>query len=97
MAGLMIPAIARVFLTFFAPPGVSDSGPPPPFVALPPTFVAMLFFIIAVVYDWKTQRRWYPVYLYAALLQIFTNVFAVLIAPTRAWLAFAAFLQGLGG
>ena len=31
MVGIMTPAIARVFLTFFAPPG--RSGPPPAFVS----------------------------------------------------------------
>ena len=50
-----------------------------------------------MIYDWKTQRRWYSVYLYGIFLTIFSNVVAVLIAPTQAWLAFAAFLQGLGG
>lgn len=97
MAGMMIPAIARIFLTFFAPPGALEGGPPPPFVALPPAFVALLFIVIAMVYDWRTQHRWYPAYLYGALAMILTNVAAVLIAPTRLWLAFASFMQGLGG
>ena len=97
MAAMTIPAIARVFIVLFAPPGIADDGPPPPFVALPPTLVAMLFFVIAMIHDWKTQRRWYPVYLYSALATVFTYVLAVLIAPTRTWLAFATFMQGLGG
>jgi hypothetical protein len=97
MAALMIPAIARVFITLFAPPGVLEGGPPPPFVALPPAFIALLFIIVAMAYDWRTQRLWYPAYLYGALVMIFTNVAAVLVAPTQGWLAFARFMQGLGG
>lgn len=97
MAGMMTPAIARVFLAFLAPPGASESGPPPPFVAIPPSIVAALLIVVAMIYDWKTQRRWYPVYLYGIALTIFSNVLAVLIAPTGAWLAFAGFLQGLAG
>ncbi len=36
MATMMTPALARVFLTFLAPPGAADGGPPPPFVSVPP-------------------------------------------------------------
>ena len=97
MAALMVPAIARVFITLFAPPGALEGGPPPPFVALPPTFVALIFFAVAMIYDWRTQHRWYPAYLYGALVMIVSNTAAVLVAPTQGWLAFAAFMQGLGG
>lgn len=97
MAAMMIPAIARVFLALFAPPGALEGGPPPPFVALPPTVVALLFIVVAMIHDWRTQRRWYRAYLYGGLVTIVANVAAVLVAPTHGWLAFATFLQGLGG
>ena len=96
MAAMMIPAIARVFLVLFAPPGALD-GPPPPFVVIPPTVVALLLIGVAMIYDWKTQRRWYPAYLYGGVLTAFAMVFAVLIAPTQPWLAVAGFLESLGG
>src|SRR5262249_43642608 len=51
----------------------------------------------AMIYDWRTQRRWYPVYLYGIVLTILPNAVAVVIAPTRPWLAIAAFLEHLGG
>jgi len=34
MSAMMTPAIARVFLTLFAPPGADSAGPPPPLVVL---------------------------------------------------------------
>jgi hypothetical protein len=97
MTAMMVPAIARVFLVVLAPPGALEGGPPPPFVAVPPSLVAVLLIVIAMIYDWKTQRRWYSVYLYGGLLGVFSNVFAVVIAPTSTWLAIAAFLERLGG
>jgi len=97
MAAMMTPAIARVFLLLFGPPGALEGGPPPPFVAIPPSLVAALLIGVAMLYDWRTQRRWYRVYLYGAVLAILPNVVAALIAPTPAWLAIAASLQRLGG
>src|SRR5471030_2086146 len=47
MVGIMTPAIARVFITLFAPPGVA--GPPPPFVSVPPGLVADLLLVVAIV------------------------------------------------
>jgi hypothetical protein len=43
MVGIMTPAIARVFITFFAPPGLA--GPPLPFVSIPPGLVADLLLV----------------------------------------------------
>src|ERR1700694_4202257 len=60
MIGMMPPAIARVFLTLFAPPGVE--GPPPPFVSVPPALAADLFLVVAMVYDWRTRGRPHPGY-----------------------------------
>ena len=45
MIGMMTPAIARVFITLFAPPGAAAAGPPPAFVALPPSLVADLLLV----------------------------------------------------
>ena len=97
MSAMMVPAIARVFLALFGPPGALTAGPPPPFVALPPSLVAVLLIVIAMIYDWRTQHRWYRVYAYGAVLTVVPSALAVLVAPTRAWLAVATFLQGLGG
>jgi hypothetical protein len=97
MAGLMIPAIARVFLALFAPPGAAAGGPPPPFVALPPTLVALLLILVAMLHDWRTERRRHPVYVYAGLAMVLSNVFAVLVAGTDGWLATVRAFERLAG
>ncbi len=97
MSGLMIPALARVFVTFLAPPGAMAAGPPPPFVVIPPTIVAALLVVIAIVYDWRTIGRPHKAYVYGGLVVIVTNVAAVLVSGTGAWMDVARFLQDLGG
>ncbi|HEY8054083.1 MAG TPA: hypothetical protein VIE42_14940 [Steroidobacteraceae bacterium] len=97
MAGMMVPAIARVFLTYLAPAGAANGGPPPPFVALPPTIVAVVLIGIAMVYDWRTRGRPHKVYVYGAVAVLLGSVLSVLFAGTQAWMSFARFLGSLGG
>jgi hypothetical protein len=99
MAGMMVPAIARVFLTVLAPAAASNGagGPPPPFVALPPTVVAALLIVIAIVYDWRTRGRPHKVYVYGLVAVLLSSVLSVLIADTPAWMSMARYLQSLGG
>ena len=97
MTGLMIPAIARVFLAVLAPPGAQDGGPPPAWVSIPPGFVAYLLIVVAMLYDWRTRGRPHPVYVYGGLVVIVANVAAVLIAGTPAWMNASRFLQSLAG
>src|SRR5436853_604700 len=65
MVGFMHPAIARVMLTLFAPPGAQ--GPPPVFVAVPPGLIADLLIVVAMIYDWRTRGRPHHVYVYGGL------------------------------
>jgi hypothetical protein len=97
MSGLMIPAIARVFLTLFAPPGAAASGPPPAFVAVPPCLVAILLIVIAMAYDWRTRGRPHRVYVYGAVLTALNFVVIVPLANTQAWMSVARFVESLGG
>lgn len=97
MASMMTPAIARVFLTLLAPPGVADGGPPPPFVAVPPALVAFLLIIVAIVYDWRTRGRPHKVYIYGGLLVLLETFLVVAISGTQAWLSFAGSLEHLFG
>ena len=97
MSGLMIPAIARVFLTLFAPPGAASGGPPPAFVALPPTAVATLLIVVAMIYDWRTRGRPHKVYVYGALLTVLNFVVIVPLSNTQTWMAIARFVESLGG
>jgi hypothetical protein len=87
MIGIMTPAIARVFLTLFAPPGLT--GPPPPFVATPPGLVADLFLVVAVVRDWRMLGRPHPVYLYGGAVLVAQQLLTAPIAASSAWMSFA--------
>jgi hypothetical protein len=96
MASLMIPAIARVFLTLLAPAGAAD-GPPPPFVAVPPGLVATLLIVVAIVYDWRTRGRPHKAYIYGGLLVLLEVLLVVPIAGTQVWMNIATALEHLAG
>lgn len=95
MVAIMTPAIARLFLTFFAPPGLV--GPPPPFVATPPGLVADLFLVVAVVRDWRLLGRPHPVYVYGGLALVAQQLLTAPIAATAAWMHIAKAFAGLAG
>ena len=57
MAIMVSPAVARLFLTFPAPAGTNQGGPPPGFAAIPPAIVGFLMIVAAMVYDWRTRGR----------------------------------------
>ena len=95
MIGMMTPAIARVFLTLFAPPGVA--GPPPPFVSVPPALAADLLLVVAMVYDWRTRGRPHPVYVYGGLLLLAQQVLTVPFAATATWMSIVKSFESLAG
>jgi hypothetical protein len=95
MVGIMTPAIARVFISFFAPPGLV--GPPLPFVSIPPGLVADLFLVVAMVHDRRTRGRPHPVYVYGGLALLAVQVGAVALSATPAWMHIAKAFQGLAG
>jgi hypothetical protein len=95
MVGIMTPAIARVFITLFAPPGLA--GPPPPFVAVPPGLVADLLLVVAIVHDWRTRGRPHPVYVYGGLILLAQQLLTVPISSTAAWMRIAQAFQNLAG
>jgi ABC-type multidrug transport system fused ATPase/permease subunit len=97
MAGMMTPAVARLFLTFLAPPGAAAGGPPPPFVSIPPAAIGVMCVIGAMVYDWRIRGRPHKVYVYGVLLLIVQPIAAVLMANTDWWLNVAATIERLGG
>jgi hypothetical protein len=96
MTAMMTPAIARVFLTLFAPPG-ADNLPPPPFVSIPPALVADLFLIFAIVRDWRLSRKLHPVYLYGGLALLTQQLLTVPFAATGVWMRIATAFEGLAG
>jgi hypothetical protein len=95
MVGFMHPAIARVFLTLFAPPGTQ--GPPPVFVAVPPGLVADLLIVVAMIYDWRTRGRPHHVYVYGGLTLLADQLVTVPVSTTQTWMSIARFLEGLAG
>ena len=95
MISIMTPAIARLFLTFFAPPGLV--GPPPPLVATPPGLVADLFLVVAMVRDWRMLGRPHPVYVYGGVALLAQQLFAAPIAATATWMHIAKGFEHLAG
>ncbi len=93
MIGIMTPAIARVFLTLFAPPGLA--GPPPPFVATPPGLAADLFLVVAVVRDWRMLGRPHPVYVYGGIVLVAQQLLTAPIAATATWMHIAKAFESL--
>ena len=93
MVGIMTPAIARVFLTLFAPPGLA--GPPPPFVATPPGLAADLFLVVAVVRDWRMLGRPHPVYVYGGIALVAQQLLTAPIAATATWMHIAKGFESL--
>lgn len=97
MAGMMTPAIARVFLTLLAPPGAAAAGPPPAFVSLPPALVADLLIVIAMVYDWRTRGRPHAVYVVGGAALLAQQVLTVPFAATATWMSIATAFEHLAG
>jgi hypothetical protein len=97
MSAMMTPAIARVFLTLFAPPGADSAGPPPPFVSVPPALMADLFIIVAIVRDWRTLGKPHPIYLYGGLVVLAQQLLTPALAATAFWMHFALAFERLAG
>jgi hypothetical protein len=96
MASMMTPALARLFLTYLAPPGAAD-GPPPPFVSIPPGIVATLLIVVAIVYDWRTRGRPHKAYIYGGLIVVAELFLAVAVAGTQTWMNIARSLEHIAG
>ncbi|HEX3911989.1 MAG TPA: hypothetical protein VHW71_00665 [Steroidobacteraceae bacterium] len=95
MISIMTPAIARLFLTFFAPPGLI--GPPPAFVSLPPGLVADLFLAVAVVRDWRMLGKPHPVYVYGGIALVALQLLTIPIAASAGWMHIAKAFASLAG
>jgi hypothetical protein len=95
--GMMTPAIARVFLTVFAPPGAASAGPPPAFVSLPPALVADLLILVAMFHDWRTRGRPHPVWVFGGLVLLAQQILTVPIAATATWMSIATAFESLAG
>ena len=84
---LLDAAVARWFLTFLAPPGAV--GPPPVPVTIAPALVACLLLVAAIVYEWRTQGRPHPVYVYGGAALVAVKLLNWPISLTPLWHSFA--------
>jgi len=95
MVGLMIAAIARVFLVLLKPPGAV--GPPPIFVLIPPTLTAALLLVVAIIYERRRYGRVHPLYVYGGALLVLWELAIVPFSGTAPWSAAIRALEALGG
>jgi hypothetical protein len=95
MIPLMHAAMARIFLTLFAPPGTV--GPPPVFVSVPPGLCVDLLIVAAVFYDWRTRGRPHPVYRVGGCAILAVQILCLPLSATTAWMSIATHIEALGG
>ncbi len=88
-------AMARVFMTAFAPPDAK--GPPPVFVAIPPGIFVDLLIVAAIIHDWRTRGRPHPVYLAGGAILVAVQLLSVPISTTPTWMAIARWVESLAG
>jgi hypothetical protein len=99
-AALMQPAIARYF---FLAKGAGDAGArqvgPPPQVefTMMPAFVADLFIVAAIAYDWRARGRPHAAYLWAFGAVLAVQLSRPYLSRTGAWQSFADFLVRFNG
>jgi hypothetical protein len=95
LAGISIldAAVARWFLTFLAPAG--PPGPPPVEITIIPALVAYLLLVPAIIFDWRSQGRAHPVYIYGGIALLAVKLLNWPISITPAWHAFAGGILAL--
>ncbi len=97
-ASILDAAIARLFITFLAPPPVPGASPVPPLeVTIPPGILADLFIVAGMVHDWRTRGKIHPVYFIAGGAVVAVHVLRVPFAATAAWEFMAQWLLHVAG
>ena len=99
-AALLQPPIARYF--FLAKgagdPGARQLGPPPSIeFTMLPAFVADVFIVVAIAYDWKARGRPHPAYLWAFGAVLAVQLSRPLLGRTDMWYSAADFLARFNG
>jgi hypothetical protein len=95
MIPLMHAAMARVFLTLFAPS--ATIGPPPVFVSVPPGLFVDLLIVVAIIHDWRTRGRPHPVYLIGGSAILAVQILCLPFSTTAAWMSIASHVEALAG
>ena len=97
-ASILDAAIARLFITFLAPPPVPGSSPVPPLVVtIPPSLLADLFIVSGMVCDWRSRGSIHPVYFIAGGAVLVVHVLRVPFAATEGWNLIAQWLLHVAG
>ncbi len=93
-ASILAAPIARPFLAwvFNFPP-----GPPPVWFTVWPNGLTDLFVVAAMAYDWRTDGRVHPVYLWAGGALAAIQLLCLPVSETAAWHAFARDFVQLAG
>jgi len=98
--------IARWFMTFLAPPAGPPAphpanlpvvGEPPIGVAVPPSLVGDILWVVAMIYDWRTRGRPHPVYLIGGAIMLALQVTMPAVGNSDLWQACAAAIGHLPG
>lgn len=92
---LMHAAMARLFMTAFAPPDAK--GPPPIFVAIPPGIAVDLLVVAAIVHDWRRRGRPHAVYLVGLAILLAVQLTLVPVGKSDAWMSIAKWVESLAG
>jgi hypothetical protein len=95
MIPLMHAAMARIFMTAFAP--VNAKGPPPVFVSIPPALFVDLLIVVAIIYDWRTRGRPHAVYLVGGTVLLLVQLVSAPLSTTSTWLSIATWVESLAG
>jgi hypothetical protein len=95
MVPLMQAAIARIFMTLFAP--ADAVGPPPVFVALPPGLLMDGLIVSGMVYDWRTRGKPHPIYVAGLAVNIAVQVLCIPLSGTAGWMSIARAVESLAG
>jgi hypothetical protein len=95
MIPLVHAAMARVFMTAFAPAGAK--GPPPVFVSIPPGLFVDLLIVAAIVHDWRRHGRPHRVYLVGGAIIFLVQLMSVPLSAGPTWMAIAKWVESLAG
>lgn len=87
-------AMARVFRTLFAPPGIIV---PPVAGSIAPILTVDLLLLAPLIHDWRRNGRPHPVTLVGSVALVALQVLRVPFSATPAWHSFAGWVAGLAG
>lgn len=95
MIPLMQAAMARLYMTAFAP--ADAKGPPPVIAAIPSALFVDLLIVAAIIFDWRTRGRPHSVYVIGGAVLLAVQLLNVPVSATPGWMAIATWVESLAG